>query len=204
MLVTRPVCVVSSAYLAATSIPWIVLQLLHAKADAVRLFVDLDDLHLDRLADCEDLGWVVHTAPCHVCDVQQTVNAAQINERTVFGDVLDHTVNLLAFGQVADNFGALFCTGLFEDRTTRYNDVATTTVHLQDLERLLETHQWASVAHWAHVNLRAWKERNSAAKVNSETAFDAAKDCAFDALFVLHRLFPDDPKLPHGGPSHER
>ena len=73
-------------------------------------FVDLDHLHLDRLADGKDLGWVVHTAPCHVCDVQQAVNAAKVNKCTVFGDVLDHAVNFLTFSQVADHFGALFCT----------------------------------------------------------------------------------------------
>ena len=63
------------------------------KGDTVGLFVDLDDLNLDGFADCQDLGWVVHTAPCHVGDVQQAVNAAQVNECTVFSDVLDHTVN---------------------------------------------------------------------------------------------------------------
>ena len=149
----------------------------------MRLFVDLDDLNLDGLANCQDLGWVVYTAPCHVCDVQQAVNAAQINERTVFGDVLDHTVNFLTFGQVADNFGTLFGTGFFKDRTTRNNDVATTTVHLQNLERLLQTHQRAGIAHGAHVNLRTGKERNRAAQINCKATFNAAKDCAINALF---------------------
>ncbi len=167
-------------------------------------FVDLDDLHLDRLADGKDLGGVVHTAPCHVCDVQQAVNTAQINERTVFGDVLDHAVNGLTFGQVADDFGTLFGTGFFEDRTARYNDVAPATVHFQDLERLLHTHQRASIAHGAHINLRTGKERNSAAQINGKATFDAAKDRAFDALFCRHRLFPDDPRLPHGAPSRGR
>jgi len=54
--------------------------------------------------------------------VQQAVNAAQINERTVFGDVLDHAVNSLAFGQIADNLGTLFGTRLFKDGTARDND----------------------------------------------------------------------------------
>ena len=51
------------------------------KADTVCFFVDLDDLNLDRFTNCEDFGWVVHTAPCHVSDVQQAVNAAQ-DQRT--------------------------------------------------------------------------------------------------------------------------
>ena len=80
-------------------IPRIFLQLLHAEADAVRLLVDLDDLNLDRLADREDLGRVVHAAPCHVGHVQQAVDAAEIDERAVLGDVLDHAVDRLAFGR---------------------------------------------------------------------------------------------------------
>ena len=36
--------------------PRIGLQLLHAQRDALRLLVDLDDLHRDGLADLQDLG----------------------------------------------------------------------------------------------------------------------------------------------------
>ena len=146
--------------------------------------VDLDDLHLDRFTNGQDLGGVVDPAPCHVSDVQQPVNAAQINERTVFGDVLDHAVNFLTFGQIADDFGALFGTAFFKDRTAGHNDIATATVHFQDLERLLETHQWACVADRAHIHLATGQEGNGAAKVHGEATFDAAKDRAIDTLFV--------------------
>src|SRR6056297_46605 len=88
-------------------IPRIVLKLLHAKADAVGFLVDLDHLNLDRLADRQDLGGVVHTAPCHVGDVQQAVDTAKVHEGPVFGDVLDDAVHGLTFVQVADDLGAL-------------------------------------------------------------------------------------------------
>ena len=39
--------------------------------------------------------------------MQQAVYAAQVNERTVFGDVLDHAVNGLALGEACDDLGAL-------------------------------------------------------------------------------------------------
>ena len=156
-------------------------------------FVDLDDLNLDGLANRQDLGRVVNPAPCHVGDVQQAVNTAQINERTVFGDVLDHTIDGLTFGQVANDFGALFGTGLFEDRTARYHDVATTAVHLEDLERLLETHERARVAHGADVDLAAGQERNCAAEVDGEATFDTAKDRAFDTLFCSIGFFQTIP-----------
>ena len=147
---------------------------------------------------------MVHTAPCHVGDVQQAVNAAQVNEGTVFGDVLDDTLHGLTFGQVADNFGTLFGAAFFQDRAARDNDVATAAVHFQDLERLLQTHQRASVAHGAHINLRAGQERNCAAQIDGEATFDAAKDCTFDALRRRHMLFPGGPMLLRGGPSRAR
>ncbi len=177
------------------SIPRIGLQLLHAEADAVRVLVDLDDLHFDSLTNGKDFRRVVDAAPCHVGHVQQAVNAAQIHKRTVFGDVLDHAVNRLAFGEVGDHFGALFCAGLFKDRTTRDNDVATATVHLEDLEGLLHAHQRACVAHGAHVNLAAGKEGNCAAQIDSKAALDAAEDRAIDAGLVRIGLFQTVPSF---------
>ncbi len=174
-------------------IPRIFLQLLHAKADAVGFLVDLDDLNLDGLADRHDFRRVVDAAPGHVGDVQKPVDTAQIHERTVFGDVLDHTVDGLAFGQVADHFGALFGTGFFQDRTARNNDVATAAVHFQNNERLLQAHKRASIAHRTHIDLRAGQERNSAAQIDCKATLDATEDGAFDALFFLVGLFQTIP-----------
>jgi hypothetical protein len=85
------------------ALPRIVLQLLHAERDAVRLVVDLDDLDLDHLADGQHLGRVVDAAPGDVGDMQQAVDAAEIHERTVIGDVLDHAVDDLALFEVGDD-----------------------------------------------------------------------------------------------------
>src|SRR5215471_3970899 len=74
------------------ALPRVIQQLLHAERDAVRLVVDLDDLDLHGLADAEHLGRMVDAAPRDVGDVQKAVDAAEINECTVIGDVLDHAV----------------------------------------------------------------------------------------------------------------
>jgi hypothetical protein len=70
--------------------PGIVAQLLQAQRDAVLLGVELQHLGGQFLTDLHHLGRVADTAPGHVGDVQQTVDAAEVDERTVFGDVLDH------------------------------------------------------------------------------------------------------------------
>src|SRR6202012_1504177 len=58
------------------AIPRVGLQLLHAEADALGVRVDLDDLHLDGVADGQDLARVGDALPAHVGDVQQAVDAA--------------------------------------------------------------------------------------------------------------------------------
>ncbi len=184
MLVTRPVCTDSSGNFCLDGIPRIVLQLLEAEADPVRLLVDLDDRDLDRLADRDDLAGVVYPAPGHVGHVQQAVDAAEIDERAVLGDVLDHAVDRLTFGQLGDDLGALLCAALFQDGAARDDDVAPAAVHLEDLERLLHAHQRAGVAHRAHVDLGAGQERHGAAEIDGEAALDAAEDRALDAVLV--------------------
>ena len=79
------------------ALPRIGLELLHAERDALRLGVEADDLHLHALADMQRLGRMVDAAPRDVGDVQQTVDAAEIDERAVIGDVLDDAVEDLAF-----------------------------------------------------------------------------------------------------------
>ena len=98
-------------------IPRIGLKLFHAQADAVGVLVDLDDLDLDGFADRQDLGRVVDAAPGHVGDVQQAVNTAQVDEGTVFGDVLDHAFDRLTFGQVGDDFAR--CSARLSSRMAR-------------------------------------------------------------------------------------
>jgi hypothetical protein len=174
-------------------IPRIGLKLLHAQADAVGFLVDLDDLHFDSFTDRQDFRRMVDAAPGHVGDVQQAVHTAQVNEGTVFGDVLDHAVDHLTFGQVADDFGALFGAAFFQDRAARDDDVAATTVHLQDLERLLHAHQRASVTHRTDVNLRTGQEGDSAPQVDREAALDPTEDRAIDALLGGIGLFQTVP-----------
>src|SRR3546814_2027029 len=69
-------------------------------------------------------------------DVEQAVDAAQVNERTVIGDVLDDAFDHLALGEALDQARTLLGAGFLEHRAARDDDVAALAVHLQDLERL--------------------------------------------------------------------
>ncbi len=76
------------------------------------------------------------------------------------------------------------CSARLSSRIARRHDVAPTTVHLEDLERLLETHQRAGIAHRAHIDLRAGQEGHSAAQIDGKAALDPAKDRAIDTDLV--------------------
>ena len=138
---------------------------------------------------------MVDAAPGHVGDVQQAVDAAQIDEGAVVGDVLDETVDHLALGEAGDDLGALLGARLFQDRAARDDDVAAAAVHLEDLERLRLMHQRADVAHGADVDLAARKERHGAVEIDGEAALDLVEDDARDLLALLEHLLEAGPAL---------
>src|SRR5699024_3218431 len=174
-------------------IPRIGLQLLHAEADTLGLLVDLDDLHLQVLADRDDFGRVIDAPPRHVGDMQQAVDAAEVHERAVIGDVLHDAIDNIAFLQPGDDLGALLGAALFQDRAARDDDIAAAAVHLEDLEGLRHAHQRADIADWPDVDLAAGQERNGAPEIDREAALDAAEDRALDAVVVVVCLFEPVP-----------
>src|ERR1700687_1799477 len=170
------------------ALPRIVQQLLHAERDAVGLVVDLDDLHLHGLADGQHFGRVIDPAPGDIGDVQQTAAAAEIDERTVIGDVLDDAVDDLAFFEILHQFLALFGAGLFQHGAARYHDVAAASIHLEDLERLRIVHQRRDIADRADIDLRARQEGDRAVEIDGEAALDLVEDDAVNLFVVVERL----------------
>jgi hypothetical protein len=175
--------------------PRIALQLLHAERDAVRLVIDLDDLDLHRLTDGNDFGRVIDAAPGDVGDVQQAVDAAEIDEGAVVGDVLHHAVDNLAFFKRGDELLTLAGASLLEHRAARDDDVAAAAVHLENLERLLIVHQRTDVADRTNVDLRTRQEGNGAVEIDGVAALDLIEDHARDLLVILECLFKAHPRL---------
>ena len=61
-------------------LPWMRRQLLEPEGDALAFAVVVEDLDLDAVADGDHLGRMADAAPGHVGDVQQTVDAPQVDE----------------------------------------------------------------------------------------------------------------------------
>ena len=138
---------------------------------------------------------MVDAAPGHVGDVQQAVDAAEVDERTVVGDVLDDALDDLAFLEALHELRALLGAGLLEHGAARHDDVAAALVHLEDLEGLRVVHQRGDVADRADVDLAARQEGHGAVEVDGEAALDLVEDDAFDALALVELLFEPDPAL---------
>src|SRR5450631_2279072 len=138
---------------------------------------------------------MIDPAPRDISDVQQAVDAAEIDKRTVIGDVLDHTVDDLALFQILHQLLALLGAGLFQYRAARHHDVAAAAIHLQDLERLRIVHQGCDVADRADIDLRARQERHRAVEVDGEAALDLVEDDAVHLFVVVERLFELAPAL---------
>src|ERR1700731_1350424 len=170
------------------ALPRIVQQLLHAERNAVGFVVDLDALDLDGLADGQDFGRGIDPTPGDIGSVQQAVDTAEVHERTVIGDVLDHAVDDLTLFEVLHQFLALLGAGLFQNRAARHHDVAAAAIHFEDLERLGIVHQRRDIADRADVDLRTRQERNRAVKIDGEAALDLVEDDAVYLFVVVEGL----------------
>ncbi len=79
--------------------PGVGQQLLAPERNAHFFFVELQDLHLDFLVGCDHIVRVFDARPGEIGDVQKTVEAAEIHEDAVIGDVFHLAGQHLAFGQ---------------------------------------------------------------------------------------------------------
>ena len=177
------------------ALPRIVLQLLHAERDAVGLVVDLDDLDLHLLADIEHLGRMIDTPPGDIGHVEKTIDAAEIHEGAVVGDVLDHAVDDLPFFEVLHQFLALLGARLFQHRASRHDDVAAPPIHFENLERLRLIYQRRHVADRADIDLAARQERHGTVEVDGEAALDLIENDALDLFVAAEGLFQLAPTL---------
>jgi hypothetical protein len=125
--------------------------------------------------------------------VQQAVDAAEIDEGAVVGDVLDHAADDLALGELVERRLLLLGVLLLEEHLAREHDVAALLVHLDDAHAELLPLERVEVAHRPDVDLAARQER-AHADVDREPALDPLDDAADDDLAIrvgLLDLVPD-------------
>src|SRR6185503_2724620 len=175
-------------------LPGIGLQLLQAERDALALPVDVEDLHLELLADLHHFGRVRHAAVAHIGDVQQAVHAAQVDEGAEVGDVLHDAFAYLGDRQLLHQDVALGLALGLEQHATRDDDVAAPLVQLDDLELEALAQQLIDVRDATQGDLAARQERVHSHQIHHDAALDLLDQRPRDAFVLLVRfanLFPD-------------
>ena len=107
MLVTLPNTRVLRRITPRDVLPRIRAELLEPEAHARALAVELEDAHVDLVADLDHFGGMLDALPGHVGDVQQAVDAAEIHKGAVVGEILDGALDHGAFLQVVHERAAL-------------------------------------------------------------------------------------------------
>src|SRR6266568_905593 len=173
--------------------PGILSQLLQAEGDAILLGVEFQHLRRDLVAHVEHFGRVLDAPPGEVGDMQQAVDAAQIDERAVVGDVLDDALDDGAFLQVREQRLALGALRGFQHRAPRDDDVVPLAVELDDLELHLLALVGQGVLHGADIHERPGEESPDSVGHDGEAAFYLAGDHAFHQRAGFERFFQIEP-----------
>ena len=127
--------------------------------------------------------------PCEVGDVEQAVDAAQIDERAVIRDVLDHPLDDRAFVQLSRAASARSSPWLcFQHRAARHDDVVALAVELDDLELHVLVLVRGRVLDRPDVDERAGQEGADAVDHHGEPALDLAVDDALTTVAFLQRI----------------
>src|SRR6266702_2273899 len=109
--------------------------------DAERNFpfgaVEFEHFCGDLLARLENIRPLADPAPGKIGHMKQSVNAAQINEGAIVGNILDRTLYDLTFFKFFEGYVAYRRALLFENGTARQHDIVTALIDFDNLETSL-------------------------------------------------------------------
>ena len=180
------------------ALPRIGLRLLEAQRDPLTIAVDVEHLDLDLLADLEQLGGMVDVAPGELGDVDQAVDAVEVDEGAEVDDVRDDAGHGLARGEVVEDALAHLAALLLEHRTAGQDDVVAGAVELDDLAAQLLAAELLEILDAADVDQRRGQEATHA-EIDDQAALDDLDDGAVDRLARLGGGLDALPRLLEAG-----
>ena len=88
-------------------LPGVHVRIAVAEGDLVVLFIEVDDVNIDLVADVQRVGRLVDAIPADLGNMDHAINAANVNKSAVGGHGLDHALIVLAdLDLVPDLLGA--------------------------------------------------------------------------------------------------
>ena len=126
-------------------------------------------------------------APTHVGNVEQAVEAVEVDESAEIGDIIDGAIADVARGHFGQELDPFVVALLFDQFAAGQDDVLAFLVDLDDLKFVSVADKTGKVLGRDNVNLRRGQE-SFHADVDQQTAFDRGLDFAHDgAAFVANR-----------------
>ena len=178
-------------------IPWVWCELLQTEGDSLLLIIEVEDNHVNLLVKLYNLVWIAYAAPREVCDVYETVNAAEVDEYTVRSDVLNSTLIYLTLLQLRHNLFLLCLKLSLDESLVRHNDIAELLIYLDNLKFHCLAYEYIVVTDRMNVNLRTWQECLHSKYVHNHTTLGTTFDEALYDLFILKSLVNTLPTLSH-------
>src|SRR5262249_25228635 len=146
---------------------------LQAQGDLFLLLVHGEDVDFELLVDVHDLLGIGDAAPAHVGDVEQAVDATQVDEGPELGNVLDDALANLARLDLAQQLFLHLDALIFDELAAADHDVAAGLVDLENLALDGLADVVSDVGGPANVHLAGGQE-DIDADVHQETALDLA------------------------------
>ena len=165
-------------------LPGIRHHLLQAKGDLALLPVQAQDLDRDRLAFLDHLIRVLDAPVGHLGDVEQAVDAAQVDEGAEVRQALNHALTHLALLHAGPEVGLRPLPVLIQHLTPAENDAVLLPLHLDDLDPDGLAHVLRQVVNVAALDLRG-RQEGPQAQVDHQAALDRLRHRRLDDLAGL-------------------
>src|SRR5690606_37776568 len=174
-------------------LPRILLGRLERQRHALALQVDLEHLDGDLVAHLHDLVRVVDVLPRELGHVDQTVDAAEIDEGAEVDDRADDALADLALLELVEEVLAHGRLGLLEPGTTRQDHVVAVLVELDDLRLELLADVRLQVADATHLD-QGGRQEAAQADVHDQAALDDLDHGALDDAVLFLDLLDVAPR----------
>src|SRR3954454_8281989 len=173
---------------AGERLPRVFLRRLERQRDPLAVHVDVEDLDGDLLADLDDLARVVDVLPGQLGDVDQAVDATEVDEGAEVDDRGDDALADLTLLELGEEVLSHLALGLLEPGAAGEHDVVAVLVELDDLRLELLADERLEIADAAHLDQRC-REEGAQTDVEDEATLDDLDDGAGDdAVLVLDLL----------------
>lgn len=117
---------------------------------------------------------MVDTSPTDIGNIEQTIEATQVHERTEIGNVLDSTFQYLTFFEFAHDLCTLCFDIAFDKCFVRNNRVLNGFVYFHHFELHGLTNKLIVISYRLHIDLRTWQEGFHTKYIHNKTTFGFA------------------------------